>query len=306
MSYDYTTTGLLANIKRRAMLPDTSEALATADYLALADDEIQTFIVPFMMKLSEEYFVTTKDVSVTSGTANYGLPERAIGGKLRDLLYVDSSSSIYSIPRIEPESLDTTPNPQTAVGVPTGYYFRGTDVVLYPTPGSSGTLRFVYFQRPNRLVATSEIIDTLASGDTIGASTITLNTTPLTSGAKYDIVENIAPFRIAPDITASSTSGLPTGTTTYPWIANGCYICEQYESPVAQLPPEIHALLAQRVAFKALEALGDPKAAVAKQIADEMAAGLSAVMSPRNEGSSRAMVNVYGPGWARRRGYWGS
>jgi hypothetical protein len=303
MSYDYTTTGLLASIKRRAMLPDTAEALASSDYLAMADDEMQTYIVPLMMRLSEEYFVTSKDVAIVASTSSYVLPERAIGGKLRDLLFVDGSSNVYSIPRLERESLDFTPGRETSAGVPQGYYFQGTDVVLYPTPSNaSGSLRFVYFQRPNRLVATTDIIDTLAAGDTIGASTISLDTTPLTSGAKYDIIENVAPFRAALDITASSTSGLPTGTTAYSWIATGCYICEQYESPVAQLPPDIFALLAQRVAFKALEALGDPKAVVAKGVCDEMAASLSSIMSPRNEGSSRAMVNHYGPGWSRRRG----
>jgi hypothetical protein len=301
VSYAYTSDELISQIQRRGMFASSSNTLATADYLSFINDEIQTCIVPLVMSVREEFFVTSADQTITSGTASYAIPTRAIGSKLRNVLVLNGSDYV-PLPRLEPEAVNRVTS--SSVGQPEGYYIQGNNVVLYPSPGTSSTLRLSYFIRPNRCVA-------LASTGTVSSTT---SSTIVISGAvsgwsnsatSYDVVKGTPHFE-SRTIDSSATGGAGT-TLTFSSVSTsivaGDYVCLAGESPVPQIPVELHPLLAERVVVRALEAIGDPKVEVAIASADRMQKAAVTLLMPRSVGSSRYVINYNAPGFRGRR--WG-
>lgn len=302
---DYTVTALLASVKRRGMLPATAEALSDDDFLEFANDELQTYIVPLLLSTREEYLVTYADTTTVANQANYDLPTRAIGGKLRSVLLSDGSGAFYDVPRIEPERVDD----YSLTGAPVSYYLRGNEVILVPTPTAALTLRLGYFRRPNRLVTAAEcaVVATASATDVTTSAAVPatfvadaeldfVKATPGFDGLQEDVaitlVSTSTAFRI--DENASSD------------IAAGDYVCLAGESPIPQIPVELHPLLAQRVVVRALEALGlQEKQAAAEATAERMRVAVTGLLTPRVEGSARKIVNRHAPGFRNttRAGY---
>lgn len=299
MSYAYTSDSLIAQVQRRGMIPTSSNTLATADFLSFINDEIQTFIVPFLMSVREEFFVTYQDVSVTAGVSAYPIPERAIGSKLRDVQRL-SGSTYVPMSRLEPERIAR--DAIDGSGTPEGYFFRGNNVVLWPTPSSTLSLRLFYFIRPNRVVALTETT-TVATSPGSGAVTIAAAPSGFSAGAtSYDIIKPTAPgFECrAIDQSATRSSTTLTFSATPTGLVVGDYVALAGETPVPQIPAELHPLLAQRVVVRALQALGAPQSAEAEATAERMRLAAHGLLSPRSEGSARYVVPTSGPGFRRR------
>lgn len=310
---DYTVTALLASLKRRGMLPSTSEALSDSDYFAFCDEELRTYVVPEMMSVMEEYFVFQKDYTISNNQANYAIPTRAMGGTLRNVFInvTNSNQSVYvPLPRIEPEIAAAY---GWANGGPIGYKLQNNTVVLVPIPSSNaGSLRLQYFMRPNTLVPVTSVgTITNIAGNVFTCSTVP---TTFTASQTFDLVKanpgfDTTDYDLAASAVVTGASGTVTFTTTPSTdIAVGDYVCLSTQSPVAQIPYELHALLAQRTAAKAQEALGDPRAPLAMKVCDAMAQKIMRVISPRTQGSARYIINKNGPGGIYRNwgfGRWG-
>ena len=296
---DYTATALLASIKRRGMIPATTEALSDDDLLEFANDELFTYLVPLIMSVQEEYFVATEDTDVVAGTAEYDIPDRALGGKVKSVQLPDGSGGYYDIPRIEPERADD----YALSGGPTGFYLRGSQIHLTPTPSSTSTLRVSYFRRPSRLVQTTDVAQ-YASGTSTITTAATVPAT-FTSGTAIDFVSarptNFDVLEADAVInTASGTSVTLSSGSTPSNIAANDYLCLAGESPIPQIPPELHPLLAQRVVVRACEALGlQQKQASAEATSERMRLNALTLISPRTEGAARVIVNRNAPGFAR-------
>lgn len=304
MSNAYTATALLASLKRRGLLPSTTSAFSASDYLKFVDEEIQTFIVPLLLDVREEYLVSTEDITLDSSNS-YFIPERAIAGGLRDASIVDSSGSVFQLARYEPDQLSAFTN---SAGNASGFYVQGNSLVLVP-PQASGTLRLSYFCRPNRIVATTEV----AEVDSIVGNVVTfVEEIPatFTTDAEYDFIKAKPGFdSLDIDCTASAI-GLDLDSLTFSStppsdLAAGDFVCLAQESPIPQVPVELHALIAQRVAATVLSALGDDKADRAYKVAEEMEQRARKVLSPRVQGTRRVIVNRFGVGMNGRfrRGY---
>lgn len=297
MAVDYTTTALLASIRRRGMIPNNSEVFSDADLLALATEELQSFVVPFLLRIREEYLVAVKDVTIVSGTAEYDIPARAIGGKLRDVLVLLGNDYV-PIPRVEPEQVVT--GPSGSVGA---YYLQNNQVVLVPTPSSGGTLRLKYHRRPSELVAVSacqSITDASA-----GTGTYILAVSGSAISGSVDVVRGTPGFDVLAadaadlDATAGVVEIATTSFTAMPGDTD--YVTPAGQSCVVQLPVELHPLLVQRVVAKVLEAKGDKKAAQAFTVCDAMLKDAHSLLAPRSEGSPRYLVNRNAPGFIRGR-----
>jgi hypothetical protein len=293
MGSTYTSDQLLASIRRRGSLPDSSNSVGADSHLyALINDELQTYMVELLLDIDEEYLVATADTTTTAGTAAYDLPARAIGRKLRRLLTSADSDAFAELARIEPSDENSGYS---------GYKWQGDRIVLLQEPTSSYTLRFEYFQRPSKVVATSAVA--VVSAINTSTKTVTTSATvpsTFSTSVTFDFVRAKPGFRnLAIDQTTTVCAGTTiTFTDTLPTdLAVGDYVCLADESPVPQLPAECHPLLAQRVCFKALESIGDPKAAVTKAVADEMEERVIGVLSPRDEGASRYIKNRHAPGF---------
>lgn len=276
------------------MFPSTDEALATADFLAFADEELQTEVVQVLLAAREEYLVSKIpfDQTIVSGTTRYAMPPRAIGGRLRQVLISGTDGAYVPLPRVEPEnSTDDV-----------GYVFDGNSLVLTDST-LTGTLRQTYFMRPNRLVATSAV--GLITAINTGTGVVTCNIpATFTTSERYDFVKGTPGFECsAIDLTASAVGGSTITFTAGDLpssLAVGDYVCLAGESPIPQIPVELHPFLSQRVVVRALSAIGDAKREFAQQDADRLRARAVSLISPRDQGGKRPIINRFGPGFRGR------
>lgn len=291
----WTTTDLLNAIKKRALIPSSQQTYTDSDLLQFANDELQMQIVPMLLSVREEYLVEKYSVSIVASTANYTIPTRAIGRKLRELDYVDSQGYVRLIPR-----LDHAEYPQVGfqldVGDPQSYYLQADDIILDPTPSTttSGTLRMFYFQRPNDLVSVNAVSTITAINTSTNVVTVNLIPSTFSVGTLCDFVMGTPGFRnraIDQAITALGTNtitfaSLPTG------LAVGDYVCLAGQAPVVQMPTELFPVCAQRVVVKVLEGLGDAQGVqVAQAKLQEMEQRVLQLLSQRVEGSAKKIIN---------------
>lgn len=279
---DYTATALLASIRRRGALPSaTSVGTADADLLSIANEELQSWLVPLVLSLREDYLLVRETQSTVASQSEYRIPKRAVGMKLREVEIV-TSTSIRNLTRIEADGLEDWP---TSNGTPTAFYLRGNHVVLVPTPATTETLRLSYFLRPSEITATAADYETITAVNT-STNTITVaDTTGLTGSV--DLVSSTGMDVLS---VAASNNGTFTGTTlafdALPvGLAVGDYVCVADKSPVPNVPADFHPLLAQRVAVKVLESTGmQGKHELASRQLSEMEESLRQTYAPRVDG----------------------
>ncbi len=145
------TTSLITAIKRRGMIPTTSDTFSSDDLLSFATEELQTYIQSFLLKLNEEY-ATTFDyyVATSASVPSYRIPFRASGSAPREVCF-DDGGGMRSLERIEPGRRSQS---GTTSGSATGYMLDADSVVLLP--GSvTGTLQLSHAMRPSALVLPS-------------------------------------------------------------------------------------------------------------------------------------------------------
>ena len=153
---DYSVQQLVADVRRRAMIPNSTQVLTDVDITGFLNDEIREYIVPMLMATTEEYLVAEKYLGVPTSTEidledQTKFPGGVIGLKVRDV-QIRSMSSWISLPRIEPEYEAQF----LASNATQGYLFRGSRVYLVPvnqTP--SAEIRVLYYKRPDALVSGS-------------------------------------------------------------------------------------------------------------------------------------------------------
>lgn len=301
MGQDFTTTALVADVRRRAHLGTaTTTGSDTTALLAMATQELQGRVAQMIMSVSEEYFVAYEDVAIVAGTTRYRIPARAMLGKLRELYTVDSAGTVIS--QLEQSA------PETLGDVSGDFYVEGEHVVL--TGEVSGAyLRMVYFRRPSALVATSAVA--VVSSVNAGTDTITTVATipgTFSTSTPLDIVRAKPGFGcLAVDQTATVATGTTiTLNTDLPSdIAAGDYICLAGEAPVAQIAPELHQILSQATACAWLEAQNDQsglQAAVAKLQALEKSCLQQ--LESRVEGAPRKFAYVNPLFSGVRQGWW--
>lgn len=289
---DYTTTGFLASVKRRVMLATQSETFSDADILAIATEELQSYVFPFLISVREEYAVTTTDIAYTSATAFYELPEFAVGDKARDVLLL-RDGKYWQLDRIEPERIQ---DHAATANVPYGFSFQGSKIQLIPAPTTSGTIRIKYFHRPGWLVPVSEV----ASISGVSGSNVTPNNLLVNNGDRVSIVSSKAPYYIIGSGTVLSVNIPDVDLSFDAQVAgaeDGDYLCFIGEAPIPQVPTELHPLLVARTIYAMYVAQGDGRAQEALQNCELLKKNLLTVLTPRSEGNARYIINRHGPGW---------
>lgn len=251
----FTSVELLESIKTRALIPSSQSTYSDADLLDLAYEELKTFVVAQLIRTHEDYLVRESETSLVASQSKYRIPERAV--KLRDLQYLDSAGNIQQLDRIERE--DEADFQNDGDNIPRAFYLEGNHVVLVPSIGSSisGSLNFVYFNRPGKLVESTRY----RTVTTVGANYVVVASIPanFTAADLYDIIESTSGNEtIESDLAISSIAGTTiTFTSSITGVSVGDYLCLAQEAPIPQCPEEMHPLLAQRVAVRVLESLGD-------------------------------------------------
>ncbi len=171
-----TSETLLETIKREAMVPANQSTLTDADFLAMANQEVRIGMMPSIMQYHQEYLVRTDPpVPILANQSAYPIPYRAVGGKVREVFYVDTSGNLCRMVRISPDHKPyfQQSNVQNQY---INYFVEGDSVVLIPAVQSNpvGSLVFSYYMRPNELVDESRIatITSIVNTDLSGSATI--------------------------------------------------------------------------------------------------------------------------------------
>lgn len=311
-----TTTGLLKSIKRRAMVPDNQNTFTDQDFIDLLNEEMMIGMVPSILQMKEEYFIFKQVVPLVAEKSNYAVPERALASKLRELCFKDTpdknTGNEYEMTQIAVDDRYTGLSNGTGSSDFTGFrrfYMMGSDVVLHPSVGPApyGGLAFYYYIRPNSLVKDSSVATVTAINRTTGE--ITLSSLP--SGytlyeagtnnsvlTKFDFVRAKSPHNILDiDIVSSnintSTKVITVDVNDIPKdLAVGDFMSLAGQTPIPNIPTELHMVLAQRVSQRIMEALGDTEGlnnASAKL--SEMENKLTTMLDNRVEGAPRKVVN---------------
>jgi len=296
MAQLFTTTDLIASVKSRAMIPTSQSTYQNVDFLRFATEELQVGLLPMLLSIREEFFVHKSDTSVVADQQLYPIPERAVGRILRDIMYTSDNpvtlrSSMQSLARMDPDQLSWGSgsfNSSNALVC----YMQDDSVGLHPLPTqSSGSIRFSYHRRPSCLVepsATSKVV----SIDSATVITVDAVPTTLDNSKLVDIVTATGGFRSKGDDLALDSVTSPTITFTNDLpsdLAVGDYISLAGESPIPQIPLELQPILAQRVAIKCLEGLGDERGgmSIAQAKLNEMEKAAFTLITPRIRGEAK-------------------
>jgi hypothetical protein len=248
---DFTSTGLIAQIKRRALIPTSQNLFTDSDLIAMLNEELQNRIIPYILAVREDYFLTYDEYTQNGSTTEINIPTNAIGNKINQVnLYTANTSDSFfqSIPRI------TVSQVNDYYG---GYYIQGSKIKIFPQPISSGILRIYYYRRPSEIVLTSRtaIISTVNTNTSIVCSTnLPAN---ITTGSLIDIVSNKQPWDTVTGRTAGTVSSATLNLTDTSDIDTSYYVTTRGESPFAQIPQDTIPLLIQAVVVRMMEYMGD-------------------------------------------------
>ncbi len=306
MAFTYTSDELVSSIKVRARVPTSQQTFTEARIRKLCDEEISIGLVPKILKARENYYLKPYTLPIENGTYEYRIPSRAIGVKLKAVQLEDSSGNISPIPQIAYEDRGYYVNNSGSANAPV-YYIQNNSVILLPTPTTSNqyTLHIPYFIRPNTLVAVSAAgkIESIDSG----ANQVVVESIPstFTTGTEVDIIKADGGFEcVAIDQEMTNVSGTTITFASLPsGLAVGDYIALAGETPIPQIPAELHTLLSLRVTVTILESLGfvnEMKAAQAKLLEAEGAT--ESLLTPRTD-SNPKKINNRGGVLRRSRGW---
>lgn len=286
----WTTTELLASIKRRASMPSAAATFSDAELLTMATEQLHEYVVPLVLNVREDYWTKTNDQALVDGTATYRLPYRAVMGKLREVTVLDADENPRNVPRLNVNDLDAAE---------WGFYLLGDQVTLVTRLADQETslgetLRLHYHLRPSPLVATTA--STTVASFNAGAKTVTLASAPTgySTATSWDIIRAKPPFdSLTYDAGGTINSTTITFTNALPAdLAAGDHVCLPEQSPVPQIPVELHGLLAQKTAIKVLEAKGmTDKLSTAREELVRLENDARQVLSPRVDGESLRVFN---------------
>lgn len=260
-----TTEDLLASVKSRTLAPTGQITWTNTELTTILNEEFLLNLVPDLHKLREDYFLSRKQTTLTSGQDRYRLPERALGNTLKDLCFVDSANNRNFLSRAQSrDEFDTVVTGRLSLR----YLIEGDEIVLLGDNNASGSLEFTYPRRPSKLVATTRVAKITNVSSAGGTTTLTVDTdlsSIVSTSTPVDFYNHKSPlFIIQQDVTPTAVTSTTIAVTQTDITDNGSvmlevgnYVALAQESNLPLIPQEFHPVLAQMGAVYILEALGD-------------------------------------------------
>ena len=306
------TDALVSTALRRALIPSDQATFTCQDIRDIMNEELNIHVVPVVLRAHEEYYVIDEDVNLENGKIRYKIPYRSFGNKLRDVQFVDNAGTQYEMTRVSledrPEYQGNYTNNQFLT-----FYLENDDVVIMQNQIINGNIRMSYYLRPNELVEDKRggQITSIAVCSCASTTTFTMSTFPehFSCTTVYDFIQGRSPNKIigfdrevlstcstAKTITFSNsqlkTIDLFSITPKDLTFSVGDYIMKAEETIIPQLPTELQPILAQRVAVKLLEALGDTEGMQnAQKELERMEYNAQTLIDNRVEGSPQKITN---------------
>lgn len=303
----YTSDDLVSAVRMRCQLPSATNdgKFTDANILELAYEELLTNVLPEIRKARGNYYVKSVDYTVSAGVDSYKIPSRAQGASLRDVTFVNSDGTGFSLPEIPLEDVDYySTSGSTWWSTAFCYCIENNNVLLRPQPTQEGTLRLRYYDRPGRLVVNSAAMQITGIAPA-GANTVLSGTVPAAwiNPATFDIISSSPTFDdVSEDITATAVTIGVGGDVTFAAsdvgsdIKVGDWVSLATESAVVQLTVELQPVLISATCVRILEALGDLNSVqTAQALMMRQMQQAIAHIQPRNDGQQPRIINRRGP-----------
>lgn len=299
MGKHLTSSSFINSVKRRAAIPSNQNTFTDQDFLDFANEETDTELVPEILRLHEDYFLFSEEIDLEQGVSRYTIPDKAIGNKLREVAYIDNQGNTFELSRISVGELSEFDYPYSN-NIARTFYVENNEIVLVPTIENAleAKIRFTYYRRLNALVPEDQIAIITTIDRTSGEIGLANIPEDFSITKKFDLISTSAPFKtLNPSITASALNNTTnTLTVAITDISDklqvGDHVALEGECIIPQVPQELHAMLAHRVAMRCMEAQGDlegMQAASAK--AQRMEGKLASLIDNRVEEAPRKVWN---------------
>ena len=267
MSRILTGNKLIESVRNRAMIPNDTSVYTDQNILDIANEEIDVQLLDKLLTLHEEHLTVHIDLP-RNAEGVYDIPYRSVGNKLRDVVMI-SGGQQYEMSQISIGTLpDYSYDNSTYNEGMDKFYIESNQVKFLQPSRSYDIVRIYFYIRPSVLTKTEQSakVTNIITEDTQTTLTFTSLPSKFATLSEIDIVGYRSPNKIKGwDIPVVEVN------TALKYIivnnediqdilgdiAVGDYVCQAEESPVPNLPTEMHPLLAQLTAVHILEALGD-------------------------------------------------
>jgi hypothetical protein len=285
---------MINSARRRTMTPDDTSAFTDQDILDILDEELNAQVLEKLKVLHGDNLTVAIDIP-RSDDGTYEIPYRAVGNTLRDVsllqgevLYELSQISISELPD---HSFSTDSSSYLEL-----FYMENSTIKLVTPSRSYTAIRMRFMLRPNVLTKQEEAgtISDIITDDVAGTTTLVLSSVGrnFVSGVDYDIVGAKSPNKIKafdklPTAVSIGSSGSIVFNTVdlsneLSDIKKGDFVTLAGETPVPNIPTEMHPLLAQAAAVQLLESTTDTEALNnAQKRMDKMAASIQTLVDNR-------------------------
>lgn len=316
MSRILTTDKLIESVRRRAMIPDDTQAFTDDDIIDIMNEEMDEQVIADVLVTNEEHLVHNTIIPIEADKDSYKIPYRSVGNKLRDIAFLTSSGAVYESTRVSLEEISDYRNDYSNFES-NAFYVQGDSIKLVTSRITDfSSLSFYYYIRPNVLVKEAETgkisnIDRNTGVITVSSFPTTFNSLPIMDLVAYRTPNTILKFDIQPISINSATKTITYNISDIPKdLIVGDYVCLAEQSPVPNIPTEFHPILAQATAVHILESMGDTEGltnAIAKlekmkksiiQITNDRVEGAPQKINPRNS----TLVQTLSHGFRKRRG----
>lgn len=307
----FSAESILKGAKARTLLPTNQFQLEDSEYLELIDDDLQTVIVPLLMSLRQNYFLTHKDYTIKTdesvagfgddefGLFPFGSPipvstqdllERTVGLVVKDIWYMDTNNKVLGeCPQITFGDIKNYNN------FAQGWYFENSKIVFHPIQNfNNQNIRIFSFRKPGTLIDSSKAASIVFSNPTTMEIQVDVVPDGWGIGTKLDIIRGKQGFdsvvdniMIVSPIVANrfQVTQLPSN------LNNGDIVTPAGYAPVAQIPLNAIPLLKQRGAIKILETTKDTKGlAVAMKLYDDLEKKFKGANSNRAQSNLPKMI----------------
>jgi len=295
MARNLIATKLIESVRNRAMIPDDITVYDDASILSILNEEIDVGLLNTLLTLNEEHLVTYTDK--VPEDKRLVIPSRSVASKLRDLHRL-TGGNVREMSRVTLEEISDYSSGYSDSNSDL-FYVEGDEIVLLGD--TSNTMRMYFHLRPNVIALESTCAQISGIDRTTGVIQFSTIPSAFTSLDNLDFIQDKSPnkilaFDIAVTSVTLSTKSLIVDPLSIPKrLSVGDWVCPVETSPYANVPTEMHPVLAQRAAIYILEALGDNEnLAAARGKLNQMETSIQKILDDRVEGAPRKIKSRHG------------
>lgn len=191
MAANWTSADLINAVKAQETIPDSGAAYSDETLVQFLNFSMNE-VVGAINTVKEDYFIETKDVTLTSQMVNFNgmpqnvdnvvvIPPESSGLTVHDVYLVGSSGGFISLPRITAHQAAAqayswfgyggaggTIDPQNLNGM-CGYFLQGNQIQIFPYTLASGTrIRVTFRRNPNYMCLVNDAAQVISiAGDVV-------------------------------------------------------------------------------------------------------------------------------------------